>query len=308
MTFENHPDSELVLYTDGGASPNPGPGGWGVVFVERASGKKRELSGSEGHSTNNRMELTAAIRGLEETAPGSRVEVVTDSTYVRQGITSWVANWKRNGWKRREGKTWVEVKNRDLWQRLAELDAERQVTWHWIKGHAGHTHNERADQLASAEIERIGGVVREEVESSEELPETALYLRVSCSRGRGRWAALVVSGDQQRDLGDTRDRTTANQLELEALLGGLDEVSTEQPTVVFTTSDYLRNGATEWLAGWRARGWKSASGSPVQNRELWQKVAREIGRRSLLFRRTPEGSAEHDILGEALRAHESTRE
>ena len=143
---------DLVAYTDGACSGNPGPGGWGVVLEAHRDGrpvKTRELSGGEAATTNNRMELMAAIAALEVLERGAAVTVVTDSTYVRDGITGWIHGWKRNGWKTAAKKP---VKNADLWQRLDSAQARHRVTWEWIKGHAGHPQNERADELAREEI------------------------------------------------------------------------------------------------------------------------------------------------------------
>ena len=142
--------TDLFAYTDGACSGNPGPGGWGVLLIAREGGavvKERELSGGEALTTNNRMELLAAISALETLAKPSEITVVTDSAYVKNGVTEWIHGWKRNGW-RTAGKD--PVKNVELWQRLEAAAAKHQVTWRWIKGHAGHPENERADALARA--------------------------------------------------------------------------------------------------------------------------------------------------------------
>lgn len=142
--------SEVEIYTDGACRGNPGPGGWGAIL--RSGGRERELCGGEAMTTNNRMELTAAIRALEALRRPCRVALYTDSTYVRHGITEWLHEWQRRGWKTADRKP---VKNQDLWQRLAELAARHQVEWHWVRGHSGHPENERADQLANAGIDRL---------------------------------------------------------------------------------------------------------------------------------------------------------
>ena len=146
---------DLIAYTDGGCSGNPGPGGWGVV-LQAWRGKtllrERELSGGEVETTNNRMELTAAIMALESLDRPSRITIVTDSTYLRDGISGWIHGWKRNGWKTAAKKP---VKNADLWQRLDAAQARHEVLWEWVKGHAGHEGNERADKLATARIKDL---------------------------------------------------------------------------------------------------------------------------------------------------------
>ena len=138
----------IEVHTDGACSGNPGPGGWGAVL--RWKGHEKELSGGEAATTNNRMELMAAIAALEALTRPSRVVIWTDSGYLKGGITGWIKGWKKNGWKT-TGKQ--PVKNRDLWERLDALCARHEVQWRWLKGHAGHPLNERADALARAAIE-----------------------------------------------------------------------------------------------------------------------------------------------------------
>ena len=142
--------AELFAFTDGACSGNPGPGGWGVLLraVEGDTVlKEREVSGGAAETTNNRMELMAAIMALETLGRSSTITIVTDSAYVKNGVTGWIHGWKRNGWKTADRKP---VKNADLWQRLDDAQARHEVTWEWIKGHAGHPENERADALARA--------------------------------------------------------------------------------------------------------------------------------------------------------------
>ncbi|MEL6609509.1 MAG: ribonuclease HI [Pseudomonadota bacterium] len=142
--------ADLFAYTDGACSGNPGPGGWGVLMIARegeAVVKERALNGGEPETTNNRMELMAAITALESLSRASPITLVTDSSYVKDGITKWIHGWKRNNWRTAAKKP---VKNAELWQRLDEAQARHDVTWEWVKGHAGHPENERADELARA--------------------------------------------------------------------------------------------------------------------------------------------------------------
>lgn len=138
----------VQLFTDGACSGNPGPGGWAFILRHPASGKQIERSGAEKNTTNNRMELMAVIRGLEALKRRSKVELVTDSTYVGKGLTVWLPKWKAQGWRRRESQGWGTLKNQDLWQRLDELLTRHEVKFVHVRGHSGHPENERCDELA----------------------------------------------------------------------------------------------------------------------------------------------------------------
>jgi len=255
---------EVILYTDGGADPNPGTGGWAAILIDPASGKAREISGGEPRTTNNRMELTAAIRGLEALKRPCRVDLFTDSLYLRKGITDWLPGWVARGWRRKAG----ELQNEDLWRRLAELVERHEVRWDWVKGHAGNRWNERADELASLEIrKRRGGAAPAAAK-----PDAEVFLRVSCAGRKGGWAALVRRDGGDALLSGGSSNATANQLDLLGAIAALASLPPGISVAVVTGSDYLRNGATRWLAGWRRRGWKTQEGQPVQNRELWERL------------------------------------
>ncbi len=143
-------DGDVIVYTDGACEPNPGPGGWAAILSYK--GRVKEISGGERNTTNNRMEMTAAIRALESLKRPCRVVLHTDSEYLKKGMTEWMPGWKRRGWKRKGG----EIKNADLWQRLDALAQEHHVAWQWVRGHAGDPNNERCDELATAEIAKLG--------------------------------------------------------------------------------------------------------------------------------------------------------
>lgn len=142
--------SDVEIHADGACRGNPGPGGWGVVM--RAGSKEKELWGGERLTTNNRMELTAAIRALEALRRRCHVQLYSDSQYLRNGITEWLPAWKRRGWRTADRKP---VKNQDLWEQLDRLAAEHEVEWHWVRGHSGHAGNERADALANRGIDEL---------------------------------------------------------------------------------------------------------------------------------------------------------
>lgn len=142
--------SDVMLFTDGACSGNPGPGGWAFILRHAATGKELVASGGEPDTTNNRMELTAVVRGLEALTRRTEVEILTDSVYVGKGLMEWLPKWKANGWRRREGKHWAPVKNEDLWRQLDALLAKQTVSYTRVAGHSGHPENDRCDELAVA--------------------------------------------------------------------------------------------------------------------------------------------------------------
>jgi ribonuclease HI len=144
--------ARVAIWTDGACSGNPGPGGWAAILA--FGDRRKELAGGEADTTNNRMELMAAIMALEALKRPCAVDLHTDSQYVKNGLTGWIHGWKRNGWKTADRKP---VKNAELWMRLEEAAARHDIRWHWVKGHAGDPENERADQLARAEVKALKG-------------------------------------------------------------------------------------------------------------------------------------------------------
>ena len=150
MSESRSADKTVVVFADGACKGNPGPGGWGAIL--RMGEREKEIYGGEPATTNNRMELTAVIRALEALKRRCKVKVYTDSQYVQKGISEWLAQWKRRGWRTADRKP---VKNEDLWRRLDELAQGHEVDWHWVKGHAGHPENERADALANRGVQGV---------------------------------------------------------------------------------------------------------------------------------------------------------
>ena len=287
----------FIVYTDGGAEPNPGVGGWGAVIVDPSTGEVRELSGGEAVTTNNRMELTAALRALEALDAGAELEVFTDSSYLRLGITRWLRGWKAGGWRTSGGEP---VKNDDLWRELERAETRHRVRWHWVKGHSGHPLNERAHTMASAEIARQRGAVRRAgapsdaedretqagAESSVALPAPAdaeVLLKLSCVGGRGAWAARVRSRVADEVIAGEATGVTANRLELEAAVKLLS-VLPDHATVDWRGgSDYLRDGASKWLDGWRRRGYRTSSGDPVKNADVWRRLEKLLASHRVRF-------------------------
>ncbi|HEX2165399.1 MAG TPA: ribonuclease HI [Thermoanaerobaculia bacterium] len=294
------------VYTDGGASPNPGPGGWAVVVL-RPGAEPEEHAGGEPRTTNNRMELTAAIRALEALRPGEPAELYVDSQYVRQGITAWLPTWVRRGWRKADGKP---VENEDLWRRLASLAAGRELAWRWVRGHAGDRWNERADQLAAAEIRRLHG--DRPGEDGAPAADWEVHLRISADRGGGGWAAAVRGPEDDAAAGGGRvltgaaTGTSGNRLEILAAAEVLESLPPGASVVVHTPSDYLRHGASRWLPAWRRRGWIKKDGGPVANRDAWERLARALERRRVRWpdprgAEAEEGGAELEKMARAAR-------
>ncbi|MGB3714771.1 MAG: ribonuclease HI [Candidatus Promineifilaceae bacterium] len=269
---------KVTIYTDGGADPNPGAGGWAAIL--HAGGREKVISGSEPHTTNNRMELQAAISAFQALTRPSEVEFHTDSEYLRKGITTWISNWAASGWKRK-GKP---VANADLWQILNELVKEHDVDWHWVKGHGSDPLNRRADALARKA--RLDGAY------VAPLPDNVarIFVKGTCrgNPGPGTWAVVLEFGGDTEQFSGTVDKTTNNRMELTAAIVGISKIPENEAVQVITASDYLFQGATRWIYGWRDRNWTKRDGKPVSNKDLWIELDnlqsnREVGWHSAKF-------------------------
>jgi ribonuclease HI len=250
---------KVTIYTDGGADPNPGAGGWAAILS--AGGREKVISGSEAQTTNNRMELQAAIAAFQALTRPSEVEFHTDSEYLRQGITTWISSWEASGWKRK-GKP---VKNADLWQILNELVKDHDVEWHWVKGHGSDPLNRRADALARKA--RLDGAY------VPPFPDDVarIFVKGTCrgNPGPGTWAVVLEQGDETEQYSGAVDKTTNNRMELIAAIEGISRIPLNETVQVITASDYLFQGATRWIQGWKDRNWTKRDGKPVSNKDLW---------------------------------------
>ena len=252
---------EITIYSDGGADPNPGIGGWAAIL--RSGDREKVLTGSDPKTTNNRMELQAAISALRALKRPCRIEFHTDSQYLRRGITEWVEKWAAADWVNKAGRPTPNV---ELWRELQSLVRRHTINWHWVQGHSGDPANDRVDQLAREARLKITPTV----DLAADVPR--LYLRASCkgNPGPGAWAFALETGGQWEVLSGSDARTTNNRMELQAALEGLLFLSPGSRVQVFTTSDYLYQGATRWADGWRKGGWMKRDGQPVANGDLWQ--------------------------------------
>jgi ribonuclease HI len=257
----------ITIYTDGGASPNPGPGGWAAILL-RPGQPPQELSGAESHTTNNQMELTAASEALQALSTPHRITFYTDSKYLRQGITDWLPDWQARGWKTSQKQG---VKNREHWQKLAGLVKDHQIEWHWTKGHAGDQWNERADQLASAAIPKPDLPLDDQ--DSVHLFTGASYLGKT---KQGGWSVLLRYRETEKTLTGSESDTSPNRMHLVAAIKGLEALKKTFPIHLYTPSSYLKDGATQWTPQWQRRDWQTKDGKPVSNRDLWERLARLI--------------------------------
>ena len=235
-------------------------------MVLRHKGHLKELSGGFCRTTNNRMELLAAIRALEALNQHCRVDLHTDSQYLRKGVTEWMAGWRAKGWKTAAKKN---VANRDLWEALDREIARHEIDWRWVKGHAGNEWNERADELASARIPRPALPV-------DDFDAVHLFTAVAHSgkADAGAWAVLMSFHGNEKVLSGRRAGASANRMHIMGAGMGLAELSRRVRVHLYTTSDYLKDGATTWVHGWRSRGWTTRDGKPVSHRDLWQTLDR----------------------------------
>lgn len=253
---------KVVIYSDGGADPNPGVGGWAAII--RHGDREQILSGNEPWTTNNRMELQAAISAFQALAQPSRVEFHTDSEYLRKGITEWIDKWEAQGWQRK-GKP---IRNVDLWKALRSLVKRHEVNWYWVRSHAGDQLNERVDKIArKARLEITSG-------SRTDRLAPQLFVRGSCkgNPGPGGWGVVLERNNHTEQLSGSDPRTTNNRMELTAAIQGLTLLPSGSAVDIVTTSDYLFQGITRWITNWRQRNWTKRDGKPISNQDLWRQL------------------------------------
>lgn len=264
----------VQIYTDGSCSPNPGQGGWGVVIIDDED-QTRTLKGREQQSTNNRMELTAAIRALQDLAGPHKVDLFTDSQYVKKGVNDWLANWQRRGWTTISGE---EVRNKDLWQALAEQVVRHDVSWNWVKGHGTDRWNNLADELA-------GSVRQQVILPLDDMNAVHIFLAITWRQkfAAGAWAGVMQYHNHYRVIGDVREEGTGNSLHIFSATTALKELKRNLPVHVYSTSGYLKDGAGKWLNQWEKRDWLTREGLEVSNKNEWQALSALLGQLSVTF-------------------------
>lgn len=281
MSSDNQKQPSVTIYTDGACSPNPGPGGWGAVIIG-SSGQPVEISGYGGTTTNNQMELTAAVEALKSLDKPHQVVLYTDSQYLKNGITNWIEKWRQKNWRTADRKP---VKNAELWRRLLEEDERHEIHWHWVKGHASNHWNERADELAVAA--RKEGTKASSPAKVATPTDDAIHLYTGVtykhSMKSGAWSVILVWRNHAKILGDRTEGSSANQLYICAVINGLESLKKSYPVHVHTFSGYLTEGATSWLSGWKKRNWQTREGMVVSNKAQWQRLATLLDRFSVMF-------------------------
>jgi ribonuclease HI len=251
---------KVTLYTDGACQGNPGPGGFAAILVFHDDDDREvEIVGGKAQTTNNQMEITSVIKGLEALDKPCEVRIVSDSKYVINTMTQ--------GWKRKA--------NLDLWPTLDALCAKHRVSWSYVKGHAGHKYNERCDQLAVAEAKKFQHKSSNVIQQVIPANATVIYIIVDCggeNYGRCAWAATVQANNMCREFRDVNSRISSNQSALLAAIEALKALEDGGEAVIFTNNGYLKDGITKWLDGWQKRNWRTADGQPVKNQEYWKEL------------------------------------
>ncbi len=267
--------TQVNVYVDGGCDPNPGPGGWGAIICW--NDREWVLSGNDPDTTNNRMELYAAAASLallEGLLGRCQVDVHTDSQYVRQGITEWLAGWLSRGWRTSDKRA---VKNQDLWRVLHRLTQAHDVTWHWLKGHAGHPLNERADRLATEALRALRrgpGAPDAHQLADDDRPIVEICVKASCrgAERRGGWGVVLRMGEHARSLSGGESATTPNAMLIRGATEALRALTKPCRATFYSDAKYLIQGASSWVKNWQARGWRTRDGKPVANRAEWESL------------------------------------
>jgi len=261
MSSASSTNRTVVIYTDGACDPNPGPGGWAAIL--QFGTHRKEIYGSAENTTNNRMELQAAIEALCYLKSSCKVELHTDSEYIQKGITEWMTLWIARGWRTSKKRP---VANQDLWLELVSAMKPHKVDWKWVKGHAGNHLNEHVDTLARASITRI---------TKNTFSGLRAFTGASCisAKGPGGWVVLLLQDKEVKVLSGRETTTTSNRLQLLATAQALKAATPSKHLDVYTTSKYVHQGASKWISKWRLQDWKTQSGNVVKNLDVWQSIS-----------------------------------
>jgi len=283
----------VTIYTDGGCKPNPGPGGWGAVLL--FSHSEQELKGHALDTTNNQMELTAAIKALSALKSQHRVELNTDSTYLKNGITQWISAWKKKGWRTSTGSP---VKNQDLWQKLEELITQHDIQWKWVRGHAGDEYNERVHELATEARAELTGEITTSSSVAEQRTNIAIYTNCIFDKDQRQqaWGAVIVRGGEAQPMSGIIGGKSDNHARLLGAIMLLESLDQSEPMDIYTDSEYIQKGISQWVSGWIKKGWRTKSGSPVKYKDLWQRLHQLDSKRAIYWHYAP---AKHELITHA---------
>ncbi len=285
--------TDVHVYTDGGCDPNPGPGGWGAIiqWTDQEPIQEWVLSGNDPDTTNNRMELCAAAAALallEGLLGRCQVHLHTDSEYLRRGITEWIEGWISRGWLTSSKQP---VQNQDLWRVIHRFVQAHDVTWHWVKGHAGHPLNERADQLATQALRKA----RQSDSPTTNVPavpivnddRSAVEIYVKASQhgteGRSGWGAVLRMEEHTRSLSGSERSATANSMLIRGAAAALRALTRPCRVTLYSDANYLIQGASTWVKGWQTRGWTTREGKPVANRAEWESLLEAASRHHITW-------------------------
>jgi len=264
------PKQKIHIYTDGACQSNPGPGGWGAIILYPDT-PPHEINGGEKHTTNNQMELTAVINALE-TIKNTQNQIVlfTDSQYVKNGVTNWIDNWKKNNWKTSLN---TPVKNQVLWQKLDTCAKDLNIQWEWVRGHAGNQWNESADQLARSAVPNVEPHEEKKIKKFPIDDPDAIHIftaiAYSSKNKSGAWAAYLRYKTHTKSISEKVEHMSSNQIHICSAIGGLQLIKKQYPIHLYTLSDYLKDGASRWIRHWQKNNWKTKEGDPVKHKELW---------------------------------------
>lgn len=288
---------EIYIYTDGAAVPNPGPGGWAAILLgEKTTGEpiKKEITGAEPSTTSIRMELKAAVEALSALKRPAKVWLYSDSRYLCKGAEVWLPIWKSRTWQSKSGE---EIKNLDLWRQLDLLMQKHQVKWQWIKGHADNELNQRVDQLAH-------NMIRQPEPPPLTEPGYHLFVSVTRSTGGGAWGIVLCNGPTKIEAAGYLKEATPNQLEMQALSQGVQYVPEGEIIHLYTKNNYMYSAINHDIATWKERNWFTASGKPVRNRDLWQKLLKVQDTRKVFWYLVSEKKHSEFSLARALAKRE----
>jgi ribonuclease HI len=289
-------NQEIQIYTDGACQSNPGPGGWGAVILYPDT-PPCKINGGEKYTTNNQMELKAVIKALESIqTTQNQIVLFTDSQYVKNGVTIWMDNWKKNDWKTSLD---TPVKNQTLWQKLDSCVKGRNIQWEWVKGHAGNQWNESADQLARSGVPVVEKHEEKRIEKFPIDDPDAIHIftaiAYSSKNKSGAWAAYLHYKTHTKSIAEKVKNVSSNQVHICSAIGGLKLIKKNYPIHLYTLSDYLKDGASKWIQNWHRNNWNTKEGELVKHKDLWISLEQLTRAYQIKWHRVPKKSLPREL-------------